>query len=147
MAKRPPTNEVARVDDPEESRPLQAYRLKMAGHSLAEIAEELGYASPQAVLSAINNETHRLVGMAATVERADLLQLQNDRYGYLLSKVWPQVEFGDLAAINAARALLGDITKLNQLDAVDASSHTTQVLVIGGHETEYIEKLKRLAED
>jgi hypothetical protein len=118
----------------------------MAGHSLAEIADQLGYASPQAVNSAIVGETRMLVTMASAAERGDLLQLQNDRYAYLLSKVWPQVEFGDLAAVNAARGLLGDITKLNQLDALDSASHTTQVLVVGGVENEYIEKLKKLAE-
>jgi hypothetical protein len=118
----------------------------MAGLSLAEIADELDYASPQAVNSAIVGETRRLVTMSSAAERGDLLQLQNDRYNYLLSKVWPQVEFGDLPAIAAARAILGDITKLNQLDVIDAASHTTQVLVVGGVENEYIEKLKKLAE-
>lgn len=146
MEEKQPTSEVVRADA-EESRPLQAYRLKMAGLSLAEIADKLDYASAKAVHTAIKDETHHLVMMSSGEERGDLLQVQNDRYSYLLSKVWPQLEFGDLSAITVARAILGDITKLNQLDVVDASSHTTQVLVIGGAEVDYIDKLKSLMEN
>lgn len=147
MAKKPVTNEVAPVDAPAESRPLQAYRMQMAGRSLAEIAEALGYGSPQAVHNAITAETRRLVAMSDAEERSNLLQLQDARYNYLLSKVWPQVEFGDLAAIEMARKLIGDVSKLHHLDAVDTQTQTTQVLVIGGAEADYVESLKRMVEE
>ena len=120
--------------------------MQLAGHSLAEIADELGYNSPQAVRSAIVAETRRLVAMETADERNDLLALQDARYNYLLSKVWPSVEFGDLPSIEMARKLIGDITKLHQLDAVDTSTQTMQVLVVGGAENEYIEQLKKMVE-
>lgn len=145
MDEKLPTSEVA-LADAAENRPLQAYRLKMAGRSLAEIADELGYNSPQAVHGAIKSQLNRDISMVGSEERESILQLQNDRYEYLLSKVWPQVEFGDLAAIREARALVGDIAKLHKLDAIDTATQTTQVLVIGGAEADYVANLKKMVE-
>ena len=145
MDEKPPTSEVVPVDDGE-SRPLQAYRMKLAGRPLAEIAEELGYGSPSAVANAITTETKRQIAMVSSEDRESLLQLQNDRYEYLLSKVWPSVEHGDLGSIEMARKLIGDLTKLHQLDALDTSSKTMQVLVVGGAEADYVESLKKMVE-
>ena len=120
--------------------------MKLAGRPLAEIAEELGYGSPAAVANAITAETKRQVAMVASEDREALLQLQHDRYEYLLSKVWASVEHGDLGSIEMARKLIGDLTKLHQLDALDTSSKTMQVLVVGGAEADYVESLKKMVE-
>lgn len=120
--------------------------MQLAGRSLGEIATELGYNSPAAVLNAINAETGRLVAMETAADRSDLLALQDARYNYLLSKIWPQVEFGDLPSVEMARKLIGDLTKLHHLDAVDTATQTTQVLVIGGAEAEYVDALKKMVE-
>ena len=98
------------------------------------------------VLNAINAETGRLVAMETAADRSDLLALQDARYNYLLSKIWPQVEFGDLPSVEMARKLIGDLTKLHHLDAVDTATQTTQVLVIGGAEAEYVDALKKMVE-
>lgn len=145
MDEKPPTSEVVPVDA-EPSRPLQAYRMKLAGRSLDDIADELGYGSPSAVANAITAETKRQVAMVSSEDRSSLLQLQHDRYEYLLSKVWASVEHGDLGSIEMARKLIADLTKLHQLDAIDTSTQTMQVLVVGGAEAEYVEQLKKMVE-
>ena len=120
--------------------------MKLAGRSLDDIAAELGFNSPSAVANAITAETNRQVAMVPSEERSQLLQLQHDRYEYLLSKVWPSVEHGDLPSVEMARKLIGDLTKLHQLDAIDTSTQTMQVLVVGGAESDYIESLKKMVE-
>lgn len=120
--------------------------MQIQGHSLHDIAQELDYNSEAAVAVAIRRELDRQAAQIPATERTALIKLEDDRLNYMLTKVWQQVEFGDAKAIETALKIIGMRIKLHQMDAIDTSSSTTQVLVISGAENEYIEKLKRLSE-
>lgn len=121
-----------------------AYLLKVAGKRPDEIAEELGYPSGAALNKAILVAMNREALMTPPDERATLVQLQGDRLNFMLSRLWPAIEHGDPKSIDAGLRVLAMINKLHQLDTVDTAHQTMQVLVVGGAEADYIEKLKGL---
>jgi transcriptional regulator len=115
-----------------QSKPWHAYQLKMAGLSLNEIADRLNYTSGAAVAKAIKDEMIR--------DARDIARLN-----YMQSKVWLGVEAGDPKSIDAALKIIALRTRLTGLDQVDATAGQQTVLVVGGSEGEFVEKLKLVA--
>lgn len=129
-----------------QTRVRHAYLLKMSGKHPNEIAEDLNFPSGLAVIKAINDQLNRDALMESEGDRRQLIQLQDDRLNFMLSRLWPAIEHGDPKSIDAGLRVIGMINKLHQLDIADTASQTTQVLVIGGAEKDYIESLKQLTE-
>lgn len=122
-----------------------AYLMKRQGLSLSDIAQELN--TPVSVISQyIKNQLQHDAEALSDEERQSLLALENARYEYYLSKIWPQIEYGDLKAVQTALAISDRKIRANQLD-LPSSTSTTQVLVIGGESVSYIEKLKGMVGD
>lgn len=127
------------------SKAWHAYQLKMAGLKLPEIAERLNYSSPGAVGKAIKDQ---LIAEARDIEpetKDTLLELEIDRLDYVQSRIWMQVEAGDLKAVETFLKIVQVRAKLRGLDVVDAAAGQHTVLVISGNEKDYIDKLKELA--
>lgn len=130
-----------------QSRIRHAYLLKISGMPLAEIAERLDFPSSGAVAKAIRDELSREAAQMPAETRDSLLKLQDDRLNFMLSRLWPSIEQGDPKSIDSGLKVIALQSKLNQLDVADAAQNTTNVLVIGGAESDYIEKLKELTEN
>jgi hypothetical protein len=124
------------------SRAWQAYQLKMAGLDLPEIALRLNYPTGAAVAKAINDEIRREARSLKTESRTELLDLELDRLNYMLSKIWQQIEYGDLNSIRTGMAIIAQRTKLLGLDLPDASTQQQTVLVVSGSEADYIKALQ-----
>jgi len=150
MANDTSTSEVANQEPLEgtlvRSRAWHAYQLKMAGLSLAEIAERQGFSSPGAVAKAIKDEIMSAAREIPKEDRDTILQLEMDRLNFAQSKIWPSVEYGDLKAIETLLKIIQVRSKLQGLDMIDPTSGTNTVLVVGGSEADYIERLRNLAD-
>jgi hypothetical protein len=118
--------------------------MKMQGLSLSDIASELNL--PQHEVNKVLRERFAYEAQFQTEdERTAMLALENARLDYYLSKLWASVQYGDLKAIAEARKISETRVKINQMDKIE-STHTTQVLVIGGESQNYVDKLKELAD-
>lgn len=122
-----------------------AYELHLAGRTLQEIADQLGYVDEASVAHAINSRMK--IGAAYLTEqgRAGMLQVTTDRLNRLRAAGWAAAMTGDPRAIMAALAVEDRMIKLGQLDAQTADNTTNTVLVVS-NEKSYVEKLKELAD-
>jgi len=121
-----------------------AYLMRRQGMSNAEIADEL-HITPTQVSSYIKSRLSHEAQRLTDEDREFILALENERLDYYLSKLWPQIEYGDINAIRTALQITKERTSLNQMDR-PSSTNTTQVLVVGGQTQDYVERLKELAE-
>jgi hypothetical protein len=121
-----------------------AYHLKLAGLPLAEIAEKTGFPSANAVASAIKR---RILAEARGdgSDRESVRQLELARLDYVQSRIWPQVDHGDLKAVETFLKISALRARYEGFEQVDASANQNTVLIIGGKEEEYVNKLKELA--
>ncbi len=121
-----------------------AYAMKRQGLSWADIAAEL-HTEPTQVYAAVRRRFKQEAQFLGEEEREMLLMLENERFDYMLSKLWAQIEYGDIKAIMAALAISRERRAWNHMDT-PLSTSTTQVLVVGGQTQDYIEKLKELSD-
>lgn len=122
-----------------------AYELKLEGKSLSEISDELGYASGYEVSQAIYTHMRREANYLSIQDRNSILQMELDRLDRLQAKVWPSAMTGDPKSVEAALKVIDRRIKIAGLDAADAAEQQHQILIVGGEEKSYIEKLKELA--
>lgn len=125
-----------------QSRAEIAYRMKMQGLSLTDIAEELRV-EPQTVQLILKERFKYEASFLSDDDREGLLMMENARLDHMLSKLWPSIDYGDIKAIQAALKITELRMKVNQLD-LPSSTNTQQVLVIGGSSESYVEKLKAM---
>lgn len=123
----------------------QAYQFKLAGMTLTEIKERLGYRNNAAVAKAISEEMRANAQKLGKDDRETILSIEMARLEFMLNRIWEQVNYGDLKAVDAAVKIIALQARLTQLDQIDAATHTATVLVVGGQEGDYIQKLKELA--
>jgi hypothetical protein len=129
------------------SKAWHAYMLKMAGLSLVEVADRLGYTNGAAVAKAIRDEVISAAKDTVPEDRETLLDLEVARLDYAQAKIWMGVEAGDPKSVDSLLKIIALRTKLRGLDTVDATVGQQTVLVIGGQTEEYIAKLKAIVED
>lgn len=127
-----------------ESKQEMAYNMKRRGMSLSEIAEELR-CDTSLVVNMLKARYAYEARYLDDDERDGLLAMENARLDFYLSKLWPSVEYGDLKAIAEARKITEVRVKINNIDKL-SSTNSTQVLVIGGEQANYLQKLKELSE-
>jgi len=127
------------------SRAEEAYRQKLSGSSLSEIADDLGYRSTTEVVHAINSLMKQGAVFITEAGRAGFLQMELDRLDILQTKAWPSAMTGDPRSIEAVLKIMDRRIKITGLDSVDTATQQNTVLVIGGQEQDYLQKLKELA--
>jgi len=120
-----------------------AYRMNRQGMSYTDIAAELG-TTPNQIYNAVRHRFKQEASFLGEDEREMLLMMENERFDYMLSKLWPQIEYGDIKAIQTALQISRERRAWNHMDT-PLSTSTTQVLVVGGATDDYIEKLKELS--
>ena len=123
-----------------------AYEMRLSGKTHQEIADHLGYASGVEVAHAIAGLLQQDAARMSQEEVKSRLQMENDRLDRLLSKVWPSAMTGDPKSVEAALKITDRRIKINHLDAIDTSAQQHTVLVIGGQEADYVNKLKELGD-
>lgn len=130
---------------PTQEKSYLAYNLKMAGLSMTEIAERLDYPSTNAAVMAIRNHIQEDARGQSSEFRQNLLQMELDRLDFMLSRIWPQIEHGDLKAVDSGVKIIQTQARIAGIDQIDASTKVQQVLVVSGDEKDYISKLKEIA--
>lgn len=130
---------------PTQEKSYQAYNLKMAGLSMSEIAERLEYPSANAVVMAIRAHIQEDARGQTSEFRQNLLQMELDRLDFMLSRIWPQIEHGDLKAVDSGIKIVQTQARIAGIDQIDASTKVQTVLVVGGEERDYVAKLKEIA--
>ena len=128
------------------TRAQEAYELKLGGKTLDQIADELGYASNTEVAHAISSQMKSEAQFLTSAGRAGILQMEMDRLDRLQQSVWPSAMMGDPRSVDAALKVMDRRIKITGLDSVDTQTQQHQVLVIGGQEQDYVNKLKELAD-
>ena len=94
----------------------QAIRLRMAGATINQIADQLGYASPAGAYKAIMRELEQTTqDMGESTEAVRQLELK--RLDQMLFPIWPQVLTGDQGAISTALRIQERRASLLGLDA------------------------------
>lgn len=126
------------------SRVEQAYEMKVSGASLSDIAIELGYPNAIAVGQDIAAELKKNIVEVTPEERQGLLSMELVRLDKLQKAVWKQAMYGDPKAIETVLKIMDQRAKRLQFEAVEASTGQATVLVISGHEADYVKKLKEI---
>lgn len=122
----------------------RALELRKGGATYDAIAQALGYADPSGARKAIERAMKKVIQEPAL----EVKTLQIERCNHMLLTLWPQVQAGDLGAINSA------IRVMQQLDAYTGAANAQQVdvnvhvdggvLVIDGNKDDYIAQMKRM---
>ena len=121
------------------------YQMRLRGLSPSDIADELRTTTAD-VQSVIARRIKAEAADLTDEERSSLLAMENARYDFYLSRLWPQIEHGDARAIQTALQVSAMRLKANQLDK-PTSVQTQNVLVVGGESHDYIQQLKSMIDD
>lgn len=123
-----------------------AYELKLGGKSLSWIADKLGYRSDAEVARALAEQLK--IGAQHLTEqgKAGIFQMEMDRLDRLTEKVWPSAMTGDPKSVLAALQVHDRRVRLAGLDKTDTATEQKTLIVIGEEESEYVRKLKELAD-
>jgi hypothetical protein len=139
------SDEESNLPVPYDLEPRQVYQLKMQGLLVSDIAE-LYRTDKQQVVGALRLELKHDAEMLTDEDRNTTLKLENDRLDYYLTKLWPSIDFGDTKAIALALKITELRLKANQIDKPSSGGQTNQVLVIGGMQADYVERLKQIVD-
>ena len=101
-------------------RRLQAAKLRMAGMTYRQIAEELDYRGPSGAYKAVKTLLRR-----TELELAqEFRQLELERLDFLTRSIWDKVCAGDLKAIDRLLRIMERRSRLLGLDAPNKVAHT-----------------------
>lgn len=120
---------------------LKAYRMKQAGSSLWDIAEECQVAET-AVGGMINEQLREAALLLDEGTKRTLLALEVDRLDALQKSIWRLAMSGDLPAIDRALRIIQQRAKLLGLEDITVTNITNNTVVVAGTGPEYIEALK-----
>lgn len=129
----------------------RAIELRKAGATWQQIADQLGYSSAKSAYNSVRTAISNI-----TVEpTTELIAIQYERLNHMLLTLWPQVQQGELAAMDRALRIMGEMNTLAGAGQHHArgttvnvginTGATNNVLVIEGDEQQYIAKLKQMA--
>lgn len=127
------------------SRAMEAYEKKIAGWSLSEIAEDMGFSSPNEVSGAISRCVTHEVQFLEESDRQTILGLELARLDALWKALYPSAQYGDPRAVLACLQISDRRMKWSGTDMPDMAKGQHTVLVVGGDESNYLEKLKGMA--
>ena len=128
------------------SRAEEAYERKLSGQSLAEIADEMGYSSAEAVSHAIKDRMGFEAQFLEEGDRKTILSLELARLDKQRQALWQSAMYGDIRANLALLQIADRYVKYSGADLQDVSAGQHTVLVVGGDEQDYLEKLKGMAD-
>lgn len=128
-----------------ESRAVKAYQLKRAGYSLSEICEELKYNTPGEVTQAINAQVKYEASYLTDSQRESILGMEMARLDELYKAFYPSAMYGDPKAGDMCLKISDRRMKWAGMDMPDMSAGQAQILVIGGEQQNYLDKLKELS--
>lgn len=101
-------------------RRAEALRLRRMGRTYAEVADTLGYSSPQSA----SKDVSRALAKVVHEEGHALLALERERTETLLAITWPLAEAGDTRAIREAVRILERRARMLGLDKVSAADQS-----------------------
>jgi len=128
------------------SRAEQAYQMRLKGMSPSEISERLDYSDGAAVTRAINERFKIEASYLSTEERESMMAMEIARLDALQAAVWDSAMYGEAKAVDTALKIIQTRVKVTGLDQVDTSTGQNTVLVIGGQQADYVQRLKELVE-
>ncbi len=141
-----PSTSPSRLEAVERGR--KALELRKAGATFDAIAEIAGYSCRQSAHRAVTNLLRTVQVETAT----ELRTVQYERLQYMIMKLWPRVQDGDEKAIVSVANLMRQQDVLMGVSAPQADAviehrvtHDGAVLVIDAGDTDYIDKLERMA--
>lgn len=129
-----------------ESKAEQAYLMIRAGDSPSNVARELGYASSKEVGRAVRERMASEAQGLSSEERDGILMMELDRLNALQRAHWDSAMFGDPKSTDIVLKIITLRAKLTGVDQPDAQSGQNTVLIVGGNEETYIERLKGMAD-
>lgn len=122
-------------------RQAKALELRKAGATYKQIAEQLGYSSPQSVAATIKSALDRMIREPAE----ELRQMEYERLNHILLTLWPRVQAGELAAVDRAMRVMDRIEALMGLHMQTPTSvQQTNVIMIDGKQDEYVKGLMEI---
>lgn len=124
-----------------DSRAVAAFKLRLAGKPLWEIADELEMTEDD-VIRAINTRMKTERSMISAGEREGIIHLQDARYEQIIASNWGMMAAGDDKAAQIILKAMHQKEQLLQLAALDPETSQRTVLVIGGKEADYVQSLK-----
>lgn len=125
----------------------QAYKMRRAGLSYFQIAENLGV--PEARIPKL---MHKAISSAAELvsigDRQELLAMEIERLDYMQSKLWPDVELGDIRAMEMVLKLIQE--RVKDLGLAMSAPEQQQVnvvsaVVVPSSTDDYAAALRRIA--
>src|SRR4051812_10703001 len=126
------------------TRAEQAYEMKLAGKTLSQIADGLGYRSTTEVAHAIKERFQVEAQFITEDTRSGMIQIEMDRLERLHAAYWESAMAGDREDAKFILAVHDKRVKIGQLDSMNTATQGATVLVISGAERSYVEKLKEL---
>lgn len=135
LAKRPVEAQVV------DSRAVAAYKLRLEGKPLYDIADALDMTESQVEL-AINNRMKTERTLISSKEREGIISLQDARYEAIIAAHWANMLAADDKSTALVLKAMHQKEQLLQLASLDPETSQSTVLVIGGQEASYIKALK-----
>lgn len=129
------------------SRAEEAYQRKLSGASLTEIRDEMGFPNERDVSECIKGRMKYEAQFLEEDQRETILQLELARLDKQYQALWPSAMYGDIRANLALLAISDRRMKWSGMDVPDAMKGQHTVLVVGGDESTYLERLKSMVED
>jgi len=121
-----------------------AYALAVRGLSYQEIGLEL-HCSADVVGQIISKQLGYEADQLSVENKNSMLALENARLNAVQRAHWSAMEMGDPKSSDIVLRVIALRSKINKLDVPDAVINQNTVLVIGGQQADYIEKLKELS--
>ena len=119
-----------------------AWEMMLAGRSSYEICQTLDYNNAKDITRAIQEQLKREATFVDGDDRKKLLGMSLARYDKLRAAVWPAAMMGDPQSVDKAIKIEQAYMKALGTDIPDTQTGQQTVLVIGGQEASYVEKLK-----
>ena len=121
----------------------QAVELRKAGATYQIIAEQVGYNDASAARKAVMKAYGEIIQEPVQ----ELKTLQIERLNHMLLVLWPQVQQGDLGAMNTSLSIMNKIDHLMGTEAAREIKvqNDSAILVVDGNKDDYIKALQKMS--
>lgn len=126
------------------SKAEQAYHLLRIGHSPSDVARDVGYRSTSVMRRAIKEKMGSDAAKLDSDEREGILHMELEMLYDLRRAHYEAAMIGDLKSAEVLLKVHDRVMKAIGADSMDTQTQQHAVLVIGGSEADYVEKLKEL---
>lgn len=124
----------------------QAHSLRIAGVSWAKIAAQLGFRDEKHAFNEVQIYYQQAAVNLSTQKKEQALQEALGALDELQAAHWPAAIAGDDKSANIVLRCIAQKGKFQGLESITSESVTQQLILIQGHEKDYVARLREMVE-